>query len=191
MELSDADAGQWAVVSANMILDSRNCVRLMQYQNEPLRAGGMYALRLPGPIPPAGSASRRPVRSAYHAFFGLPGGSICALLSKITRDQPRRFRQVMAGTQAALEAAKKSPRIPPSRRKCHAGPLTAAGGRMTMLAASSLSFFDRIALLNPIGIQVVRQQENSQVREAHIAQCNERRTKIRAMPERTAAAINH
>ena len=34
-----ADAGQWAVVSANMILESHNCGRLLGYRHETLAGG--------------------------------------------------------------------------------------------------------------------------------------------------------
>jgi len=42
-----ANEGQWAVVSANMIMDGHNCVWLMQYSHEPLAGGSMYAVHLP------------------------------------------------------------------------------------------------------------------------------------------------
>src|SRR6266478_7092692 len=48
-----ADDGQWAVVSANMIMDGHNCVWLMQYPNHPLAGGSMYAVHLPEHIPAA------------------------------------------------------------------------------------------------------------------------------------------
>jgi len=47
---SAADAGLWAVVSANMILDGHNCGWLMQYPHEALAGGSMYAVLLPGVI---------------------------------------------------------------------------------------------------------------------------------------------
>jgi 4-amino-4-deoxy-L-arabinose transferase-like glycosyltransferase len=105
---TDADAGQWAAVSANMILDSRNCVWLMQYPHEPLGGGSMYAVHLPDPIPPAGSGGGPPLPSAYHAFFGVPGGLDFRGLVQDLADHPEKFPQVMAGMQATFEAARKA-----------------------------------------------------------------------------------
>lgn len=62
-----ADAGQWAVVSANVILDAHNCAWLRQYAMEPIAGGSMYAVRLPDPIPAAGSPGGPP--TAEHYFY--------------------------------------------------------------------------------------------------------------------------
>jgi hypothetical protein len=67
-----ADAGQWVVVSADMILDSHNCTWLLQYPHEVLAGGGMYAFLLPSPIPPAGEAGGPPLPSAHREFVGFP-----------------------------------------------------------------------------------------------------------------------
>jgi len=69
---SAADDGQWAVVSANMIMDGHNCVWLMQYPHETLAGGSMYAVHLPEHIPPAGSAGGPPLPSTYREFVGAP-----------------------------------------------------------------------------------------------------------------------
>ena len=66
------DAGQWVVVSADMILDSHNCTWLLQYPHEVLAGGGMYAFRLPSPIPPGGQAGGPPLPSAQREFVGFP-----------------------------------------------------------------------------------------------------------------------
>ncbi len=67
-----ADDGQWAVVSANMIMDGHNCVWLMQYRQQPLAGGSMYAVHLPEHIPPAGSLGGPPLPSAFRQFVGAP-----------------------------------------------------------------------------------------------------------------------
>jgi 4-amino-4-deoxy-L-arabinose transferase-like glycosyltransferase len=67
-----ADDGQWAVVSANMIMDGHNCVWLMQYPNQLLAGGSMYAVHLPQHIPTAGSAGGPPLPSAFREFAGAP-----------------------------------------------------------------------------------------------------------------------
>jgi hypothetical protein len=105
---TDADAGQWAAISANLILDSHNCVWLMQYPHASLGGGSMYAVHLPDPIPPAGSAGGPPLPSAYRAFFGVPGGFDFRALVRDLADHPEKFPQVMAEMQAKFEAARKS-----------------------------------------------------------------------------------
>ena len=69
---SAADAGLWAVVSANMILDGHNCIWLMQYPHESLAGGSMFAVRLPAPIPPAGTPGGPPPLEARRLFLGFP-----------------------------------------------------------------------------------------------------------------------
>jgi len=66
------DAGQWVVVSANMILDVHNCGWLLRYPHQPLAGGSMYAFQLPEAIPPGGTAGGPPLPSAYRQFIGLP-----------------------------------------------------------------------------------------------------------------------
>jgi dolichyl-phosphate-mannose-protein mannosyltransferase len=67
-----ADAGKWAVLSANMILDGHNCAWLLHYPHEPLAGGSLYAFHLPELIPPAGSAGGPPLPSAFRQFAGAP-----------------------------------------------------------------------------------------------------------------------
>jgi hypothetical protein len=66
------DAGQWVVVSANMILDAHNCTWLFAYPHESLARGTMYAFHLPGRIPPEGAPGGPPLPSARHQFLGSP-----------------------------------------------------------------------------------------------------------------------
>jgi hypothetical protein len=67
-----ADAGQWVVVSANMILDGQNCGWLRRYPREELAGGGMFAFHLPAEIPAAGEAGGPPVVSERRVFLGMP-----------------------------------------------------------------------------------------------------------------------
>jgi hypothetical protein len=67
---AETDAGKWAVVSANMIMDGHNCIWLTHYQQVPLAGGSMIAVRLPAPIPPAGSSGGPPPPAARRMFLG-------------------------------------------------------------------------------------------------------------------------
>jgi 4-amino-4-deoxy-L-arabinose transferase-like glycosyltransferase len=69
---SATDGGQWAVISANLILDSRNCTWLLDYPHESLAGGSMLAVHLPETILSAGSPGGPPLPSQFHAFFGVP-----------------------------------------------------------------------------------------------------------------------
>jgi len=66
------DGGQWAVVSANYMLDSGNCTWLMQYQHQALAGGSMYAVRLPEVIPAAGQPGGPPLPADYRFVGGMP-----------------------------------------------------------------------------------------------------------------------
>jgi hypothetical protein len=66
------DAGAWAVISANLILESRNCKWLLNYPHESLAGGSMLAIHLPETIPAAGSPGGPPLPSDFHLFFGFP-----------------------------------------------------------------------------------------------------------------------
>ena len=68
-----SDAGKWAVVSANMIAESHNCLWLLRYPHEQLAGGSMYAFELPPVIPPAGVPGGPPLPSAYRNLGGVPG----------------------------------------------------------------------------------------------------------------------
>ncbi|MBZ5620093.1 MAG: glycosyltransferase family 39 protein [Acidobacteriia bacterium] len=69
---SDADAGLWAVVSANEILDAHNCIWLMEYPHEPLAGGSMFAVHLPATIPPCRAPGGPPPIEARKLFLGFP-----------------------------------------------------------------------------------------------------------------------
>jgi hypothetical protein len=66
------DGGGWAVISANLILESRNCKWLLNYPHESLAGGSMFAIHLPETIPAAGSPGGPPLPSDFHQFFGFP-----------------------------------------------------------------------------------------------------------------------
>jgi len=71
-EARPEDGGQWAIVSANMIEDSHNCLWLLRYPHQALAGGSMYAFQLPTPIPPAGTPSGPPLPENYHNFAHIP-----------------------------------------------------------------------------------------------------------------------
>jgi hypothetical protein len=68
----DADAGQWIVVSANMLLDGHNCSWLLRYPQESIAAGSLYAFRLPPSIPAAGNPGGPPSAAERHKFLDAP-----------------------------------------------------------------------------------------------------------------------
>ncbi len=66
------DNGQWSVVSANLIFDSRNCAWLLSYPHDMIAGGSMMAVHLPQTIPSPGMPGGPPVTGDYHHFFGVP-----------------------------------------------------------------------------------------------------------------------
>jgi Dolichyl-phosphate-mannose-protein mannosyltransferase len=108
---TQADDGQWAVVSANMIMDGHNCIWLMQYPNQPLAGGSMYAVHLPEHIPPAGSAGGPPLPSAYRQFAGAPF-DLRGFFLQIS-SHPERLPQAMKEMQAKFNSSKKAQSSPP------------------------------------------------------------------------------
>ncbi len=102
---AEADAGQWVVVSAGVILDGHNCAWLMNYPNEPLVAGGMYAVHLPAIIPPAGDAKGPPLPSAYRYIGGAPI-DMRGMLLDLTH-HPEHMPAVIKDMQAQFDAYRK------------------------------------------------------------------------------------
>src|SRR2546422_321841 len=100
-----ADDGQWAVVSANMILDGHNCVWLMQYSHQPLAGGSMYAVHLPEHIPPAGSLGGPPLPSAFREFGGAPFDMRVFFLDLI--HHPEKLPQAIEEMQARFSSSNK------------------------------------------------------------------------------------
>jgi 4-amino-4-deoxy-L-arabinose transferase-like glycosyltransferase len=99
-----ADGGQWAIVSANLIEDSHNCVWLLRFPHEALAGGSMYAFELPDVIPPAGTPGGPPLPKDYRNFahIPLPGDGRLMFLDSI-RDpqqlQPTWDRLMAAGAE--------------------------------------------------------------------------------------------
>ncbi len=90
-----SDGGQWAVVSANYMMDSGNCLWVMRYQHVALAGGSMYAVRLPDTIPPAGQPGGPPLPADFRYIGGSPGefGGL-ALFTKCIRD-PQQLQPTM------------------------------------------------------------------------------------------------
>jgi 4-amino-4-deoxy-L-arabinose transferase-like glycosyltransferase len=112
-----ADDGQWVVVSANMIMDGHNCVWLMQYANQPLAGGSMYAVHLPEHIPLAGGLGGPPLASAFHQFAGAPFDIRGFFLDLIRH--PEKFPQAMQEMQARFSSSSKSETHAPSPSKAN------------------------------------------------------------------------
>jgi hypothetical protein len=94
------DAGQWVVVSSDMIMDSHNCTWLMEYPHEMLAAGSMWAVRLPATIPPAGAAGGPPLPSEQKQFLGFPEDMRLFTLNLI--QHPEQLPQVSADMEAQI-----------------------------------------------------------------------------------------
>ena len=103
-----ADAGQWAVISANMILDSHNCRWLMQYPHESLAGGSMYAIRLPAPIPAAGASGGPPLPSEFHNLFGMPSPVDPRLMFQELIRHPENIPQALAKMRAEYDRAQEA-----------------------------------------------------------------------------------
>ncbi len=67
-----ADAGHWAIVSANMFADAANCRWLLAMPHEALAGGSMYAFHLPATIGAPGSPGGPPLPANYVYFGGVP-----------------------------------------------------------------------------------------------------------------------
>ncbi len=106
-----ADDGQWAVVSATMIMDDHNCVWLMQYSHQALAGGSMYAVHLPEHIPTAGSLGGPPLPSEFREFAGAPFDMRSIFLDLI--HHPEKLPQAMQEMQARFSSANKSETHPP------------------------------------------------------------------------------
>jgi len=110
-----ADDGQWAVVSATMIMDDHNCVWLMQYAPQTLAGGSMYAIHLPEHIPAAGSLGGPPLPSAFRNFAGAPFDIQVFLLDLVRH--PEKLPQAMQEIQAKFSSPNKSETQTPSGSK--------------------------------------------------------------------------
>lgn len=108
---STEDAGQWVVLSANMILDGHNCGWLIQYPHQALAEGSMYAVHLHSQIPAAGHPGGPPLPSAFREFVGAPFDilSFFRHMNRHPEDLPRGPEWL----QTAFTNMTKSPRPPP------------------------------------------------------------------------------
>ena len=105
------DGAQWAVVSANMIEESHNCVWLLRFPHQPLAGGSMYAFQLPTVIPAAGTSGGPPLPEGYQNFAGVsfPGDMRLVFLSCIRDPQQLQptLDRIRAMMQAEMEKRKK------------------------------------------------------------------------------------
>ncbi len=100
------DGGQWAVVSANYMVDAGNCVWLMQYPHQVLAGGSMYAVQLPEIIPAAGQPGGPPTPAAYRYFGGVGDFDPRSTFLNCTRD-PKQIQPTMDGFQAMMQNSRK------------------------------------------------------------------------------------
>ena len=99
-----SDAGQWAVVSAGMILDGHNCPWLTALPHEVFAGGSMYAFRLPAVIPAVGAPGGPPLPDAYRALGGMHGGmDMNPILLRCIRD-PNQLQPTMDKMMADFRA---------------------------------------------------------------------------------------
>ena len=100
------EAGQWQIVSADMFLDAHNCAWLLRYAPQAIAGGSMYAVRLPDPLPPPGSAGGPPAPAHTRVFLGFPM-DIRTLFIEVEQ-HPDRLPAVVAGfIQQAKNASMK------------------------------------------------------------------------------------
>lgn len=109
------DLGQWVVVSGGMILDGHNCGWLMQYPNEPLAGGSMYAVHLHGQIPAPGRPGGPPLPSMFRNFAGAPFDlqSFFLHLNRHPEDLPRGYAWMMTAFQSMQKSPQAGPPKPP------------------------------------------------------------------------------
>jgi hypothetical protein len=108
------DAGQWVVISAGMILDGHNCGWLMQYPNEPLARGSMYAVHLHDQIPAAGRPGGPPLPSAFRQWGGAPLDiqGVFVHLNKHPEDLPRAWDWMQTAFRSMSKSAGPPPKFP-------------------------------------------------------------------------------
>ena len=97
------DAGKWAVVSANALLESHNCAWLIPHIRQTLAGGSLYAVRLPSAVPEAGSRGGPPLPANHRRLFALPI-NLRAILIDVTRD-PERLPEAFAELESRLAPA--------------------------------------------------------------------------------------
>lgn len=100
---ANSDADRWVFVSANMILDAHNCAWIMHYPHQPLAGGGMYAIRLPSAIPPAGSPGGPPLPTARRTFLNMPVDMRVTFRELV--DHPERIQKTLDDMMATWRKA--------------------------------------------------------------------------------------
>jgi hypothetical protein len=101
---SASDGGQWAVVSGGSILDAHNCRWLLQYRQETLGGGSMYAFQLPAVLPPAGAPGGPPLPADWRNIGGMPGNiDITQVFRTCIRD-PQQLQPIWDHFQAVFKA---------------------------------------------------------------------------------------
>jgi hypothetical protein len=100
------DGGQWAVVSANYMMDSGNCIWLMQYQHQALAGGSMYAVQLPEVIPAAGQPGGPPLPADYRWIGGTRDFEPLEIFAKCVRD-PQQLQSTMDRLMEMAENSRK------------------------------------------------------------------------------------
>lgn len=108
------DAGQWVVISAGMILDGHNCGWLMQYPNEPLASGSMYAVHLQYQIPAPGRLGGPPLPSAFRNLGGAPFDfqGFFVHLNQHPEDLPRGLEWLQNSFRSMTKSAGPPPKFP-------------------------------------------------------------------------------
>lgn len=101
-QAAPADGNQWAVVTANYLVDSRNCVWLMQYPHESIAGGSMYAVQLPPVIPDAGQPGGPPLPADYHYLGGNAGFDPLEIFGNCVRD-PQQLQPTVDRMQAMMQ----------------------------------------------------------------------------------------
>jgi Dolichyl-phosphate-mannose-protein mannosyltransferase len=101
-----SDAGQWAVVSADMIQDSHNCLWLMQFPHTTIAAGSMYAFQLPNVLPQVGDPNGPPPASAQRNFPGFPDRDSRVIFLRCVHD-PNQLQPTMDAFIAEYAARRK------------------------------------------------------------------------------------
>jgi hypothetical protein len=101
---SASDGGQWAVVSAGSILDAHNCRWLLQYPQESLAGGSMYAFELPAVIPAAGTSGGPPLPADRRNIGGMPGNIDINLVFRACIRDPNQLQPTWDYFQAIFKA---------------------------------------------------------------------------------------
>jgi hypothetical protein len=114
-EATSEDGGQWAIVSANLIQESHNCIWLLQFPHETLAGGSMYAFQLPRAIPPKGAPGGPPLPENYRNFANVSfPGDIRLMFLNTIRDpqqlQPTWDRMSAQGAETQKQGRNSKPK---------------------------------------------------------------------------------